>query len=71
MQIKEKLKSPRSAKFPGFDSRFVKKNGTTYSIDSYVDAQNSFGALIRKNFRATVREIKEDSWILISFEELD
>ena len=71
MQMKEKLKSPRSAKFPGFDKRFVQKDGTTYTITSYVDAQNSFGALIRKNFKATVREFKEDSWILISFEILD
>ena len=49
------MKSPSSAKFPGSfmspyeDWSFV-KDGTEYAVSSYVDSQNSFGAMIRSQF---------------------
>ena len=56
--IKNILKSPSSAEFPGgfltpFEDWSFAKNGTTYTVSSYVDAQNGFGAMIRSHFTIT------------------
>ena len=51
-RVKDTLKSPRSAKFP-----FVKNvtfDGRTAVMSSYVDADNSFGAMIRTQYVCTV-----------------
>ena len=70
--VKQRLKSPKSADFPGFfDGRYnhVKYLGNQkYLIDSYVDAQNSFGAIIRNNFIGKIEQTSRDSWSLISLE---
>ena len=53
MRARDTLKAPRSAKFP-----WVKKasfDGSLAILNSYVDAQNSFGALIRTNYICTLR----------------
>lgn len=56
--VKKELKSPFSAVFP--DTR-QKVHDTecnydnTYKIDSYVESQNSFGAIIKTNFSCTIR----------------
>lgn len=48
--VKEKLKSPASAEFP-VDLNNVKiVNDSTFIINSYVDSQNSFGAMLRMNY---------------------
>jgi hypothetical protein len=47
-QLKAKLKAPATAKFPEFgEIRIAHPNIITIVIISYVDSQNSFGALIR------------------------
>lgn len=54
--VKEKLKSPSTAKFPStvFSSAYtVKWSGTKWKVSGYVDAQNSFGATIREYWTAT------------------
>lgn len=56
--IKQILKSPSSAEFPGglltpFEDWSFSKNATTYTVSSYVDSQNSFGAMIRSQFVIT------------------
>lgn len=51
--IEKSLKSPRSAKFPSIfsDSVFVENpQSCVFIIRSYVDSQNSFGAMIRTNY---------------------
>jgi hypothetical protein len=44
--IRQQLKAPATAKFPGFfsDDEHVSKSGCTTTVSSWVDAQNSFGA---------------------------
>jgi hypothetical protein len=32
----------------------VKRNGQTYRIDSYVDSQNAFGAMLRTHYSVTL-----------------
>ena len=56
--IKKILKSPSTAEFPGgfltpFEDWSFSKNGTTYTVSSYVDSQNGFGAMIRSQFTIT------------------
>lgn len=47
--IKEKLKSPSTADFP-YECNWKADSENTYTIKSYVDSQNGFGATIRTNF---------------------
>lgn len=56
--IKKILKSPSTAKFAGgfltpYEDWSFSKNGTTYTVSSYVDSQNGFGAMTRKQFTIT------------------
>ena len=57
MDVENSLKSPKSAGFPGAvldaDKWSISRDGTTFTVTSYVDAQNSFGAMIRSNFQVT------------------
>lgn len=65
--VKRALKSPRSAKFEfgAVAKGSVKYLGNdTYSVDSYVDAENSFGASIRTYFSLKVQS-REDGWYLV------
>jgi len=54
--VKEKLKSPSSAEFPSFwtykDHVSYLSEFRVYIIQSYVDSQNSFGAMIRTEWKA-------------------
>lgn len=51
-EVKKKLKSPSTAKFPfSYNGQSIKKStGDKYQIISYVDAENSLGATVRVNF---------------------
>jgi len=68
--VKDRLKSPSTAEFPGvWDGRnehISKAGAQTYKINSYVDAQNSFGASIRTRFTGTIKQISKDRWQLQS-----
>jgi hypothetical protein len=65
--VKERLKAPRSAKFPWYNESMVRYNGSTYTVQSYVDAQNSFGAQLRMNFICSVTPSGE-SWKLVDIQ---
>lgn len=57
MLVKENLKSPQSAIFPTYESYMVTKEGDKlYRVTSYVDSQNSFGAMIRTDFSLLMRD---------------
>lgn len=51
-EVKKKLKSPSTAKFPfSYNGQHIKKSyDNKYQVISYVDAENSLGATIRVNF---------------------
>ncbi|MDR2269357.1 MAG: hypothetical protein LBF27_00510 [Sphingobacterium sp.] len=56
--IKERLKAPSTAKFPDDFERYkhVKYIGDNkYQIISWVDSQNSFGAMLRTKFSCTIK----------------
>lgn len=68
MFVKERLKSPKSADFPGPASEFCRPLGDyRYRVDAYVDATNSFGAEIRTKFSGIIKQnVGSDSWTLES-----
>lgn len=53
--VKKQLKSPASAKFPPISQATIMKvKDSVYWVSAYVDAQNSFGALIRQEYSGTI-----------------
>lgn len=61
--VRNKLKSPTSAKF--YDDALPSYSGSAWNWSSYVDAQNSFGAMIRTPFLCTVTGTsKEDARVV-------
>ena len=56
--VERKLKSPGSADFPFGGYRHVTPlGGGRYKVDSYVDAQNSFGASLRTHFEGVIKRL--------------
>ena len=65
--VEQSLKAPRTAKFPRYNEEYVTYAGNDiFIISAYVDAQNSFGAMIRNNFRCEVERVNSTNWKLIS-----
>ena len=55
--IEQRLKSPSTAEFPGVsekDSHITDLGGGKYQINSWVDSQNSFGAIIRSKWSCKI-----------------
>lgn len=67
--VEKNLKAPKSAEFA---STFDKPNHVSfdkesqlYTVISYVDSQNSFGAKIRSKFTAIIQRLSDKDWKLI------
>jgi hypothetical protein len=74
--IKQNLKAPATAKFPGIldlggDLIIEQRENHNYLIKAYVDAQNDYGALIRTHFTAVIQQVSENGWRIdsLDFEE--
>jgi len=65
--VKLRLRSPASADFPLADFRHAKAGPCKFAINSYVDSQNGFGAMIRSYYSAVV-EHASGRWSLVSLE---
>jgi len=49
--VEQQLKAPKSAEFSiDYENDVTQIDDSTFSIYSYVDAQNNFGALLRNNY---------------------
>lgn len=73
--VKERLVSPSTAEFPGMFARteHVRRIGPgKYSVKSWVDSQNRFGAMVRTNYYAEIQqtgpELHTGHWEMTSFE---
>jgi hypothetical protein len=71
--VKASLKSPATADFPWTDYTATPLGDGTYSVRSYVDAQNSFGATIRSDYTCVVKYLGGDdayigNWQLINMQ---
>jgi len=66
------LISPSTAEFPGWLSDWPKvvpylgdTTGRSWEVGSYVDSQNSFGAMIRTSYVCNITYVGDDMWELI------
>lgn len=67
--VKKRLKAPSTAEFADFSASTVVHQGDgIYSVRSYVDSENSFGAKIRIKFSAKVQEKENEKWELLNLE---
>lgn len=69
--VGQMLKAPATAKFPFADRTIAELGNKTYEITSYVDAQNSFGALIRNNWTCKMHFKGGDPFEFSSWDLLD
>lgn len=67
-EVKQFLKAPSKAQFPPFETVAAQIAPGEYYVEGAVDAQNSFGAMLRSRFYATVIEDKASSakWRVVS-----
>jgi len=70
IEVEEMLRNPKSADFPlaSFNDTTTYLGNDSYKVESYLDAENSFGAAIRTNYGCIV-EVK-DEWSCTSSCEL-
>lgn len=53
--IRENIVSPSSAVFPPYDESFITEcSDGSYTVSSYLDADNTFGARIRSNYTVSI-----------------
>lgn len=52
--VKQRLKSPSSAEFDESTNGVVQLNDSTFMVSSHVDSQNSFGAMLRSEYKAVI-----------------
>ncbi len=69
-EVKARLKAPLTAKFPfSYYGQYIMKSGSsTFIVESYVDAENSFGAKLRSNFKVVIEKTGDNSYNVISVE---
>lgn len=65
--VTDKLRAPKTAEFPTVAEARVDESSTTgYTVTSFVDSQNEFGAFVRSKFVCTVKpEPGRQKWRLI------
>jgi len=62
--VKKSLKAPSTASFPTTNEATVTDLGNgQWRVQAWVDAQNSFGAMLRSNFECTIK-FSDDDWYL-------
>ncbi|MEI7723487.1 MAG: hypothetical protein WCK09_00425 [Bacteroidota bacterium] len=62
--VKQHLKSPSSAQFPETSEKLrhvVNTGNEVYLVDSWVDSQNSFGAMLRTKFHLKVTVVGDNA----------
>lgn len=59
--VRDRLKAPSSAEFPFFADRTTKVADGHYIVESHVDAQNSFGAKLRRDYYCDIELVGEYS----------
>jgi len=63
--VNKNLKAPKTADFASYKADKVTQiNDNSFKVISYVDAENSFGALLRINYICEVTYIGNDQWHL-------
>lgn len=63
--VEELLKAPSTAEHPSIDDASILESGTHWIVNSYVDAQNGFGAMLRTGYRCEIEPAGDDRWRLV------
>jgi hypothetical protein len=64
--VKAQLTAPKTADFPWTDFTMANPNGGhIWIVKSYVDSQNSFGAVGRSTFTVTMEYLGKEKWKLL------
>lgn len=64
--VKDNLKAPKTADFQNiYQAESTETTPDSFTVKSYVDSENSFGAMIRTNFKCQIRFTGDDNWQLI------
>lgn len=64
-EVKSRLKSPSSAKFPwSFDEYTITKSGDIFTVNSYVEAKNSYGTLLKIKYIVQFTVTGKDKYIV-------
>lgn len=68
--VERELLAPATAEFPGasFNEHTKYLGNKQYEVNSWVDSQNGFGAVIRTHYRAVVEYWGDHDWGLISLQ---
>jgi hypothetical protein len=72
--VRDQLRAPSTADFPLLDFVATRRGGNRWMIQSYVDAQNGFGATVRTHFLCDLQyhppgqEADSRSWELLDLE---
>lgn len=61
-QVSDQLKAPSTAEFASITDSSVSNSGDVWTVTSYVDAQNGFGAQIRVRWTCTATHISGDRY---------
>lgn len=61
--VKQRLKAPTTATFP-VEGRVRKTSVTDFTVESHVDSQNAFGAMLRMQYVCRGRH-SDDNWSLV------
>jgi hypothetical protein len=71
--VEKRLRAPGTAKFSqsattdeASEVQYIGEG--RYRIDSFVDSQNGFGALLRSTFSGEIKQVDKDHWHLVSLE---
>jgi hypothetical protein len=68
--IRDRLKAPTTAKFETYNRYGVKQLDTDdWQVTIQVDAQNSFGAMLRSTYVCKIQDKGDDKWYLTSLYE--
>lgn len=63
--VTDHLKAPSTAKFPYYEEFAAAKQANgTWQVMGYVDAQNSYGAMLRQQFLCTLKKTG-DKWYMV------
>lgn len=54
--VRQELVAPSTAEFAPRDQSIVRNDGLEYYVTSYVDAQNAFGARLRKHYMVVLQD---------------
>lgn len=62
VSVKNSLKSPSTAEFPFGGYSVVKMDENVYVVNSYVDSQNGFGAMLRTRYSCKITLFGNDDY---------